>query len=714
MMPLMTEPAPHRFGTFRGVLRPVLLTLLGALLVLREGWLVGSCGLVGALAVIVFSYLITGTTALAVSTVATNVRVRAGGAFAIIAQALGLEAGGAIGIPLWIAQCASAALYLFAFTEAWAYMFPEHPTAAVVFIAFVLVAGLVWRSARIAFRAQAPLLVIVGLALASAWLGAIWAEPVPEAAQARIETMNLARAFPIFFPAATGIMVGVGMSGDLANPRRSIPRGLLGAWGISLGIYLITAFWYDAVASPTQLVNDPTIMIRMAWVGPMVLIGLLCTTLMAALSCLVAAPRLLQAMGEQRVVPGGEVVGKRSEGGEPRSACLASFAVTALCLCSGSLDALAPLVTSVFLLTYLSIHVVVFVEQQLDMVSFRPSMPLPRSVPTVGILCCSLALVLCSPVAGMAGAALVGGIYLWLYRRQLHTPWATVRSGINVRVASWAARRAVGSGRPERAWTPELMIPVNRAEQAEQISELANRITRRVGSARLVGIGGRELDAPLQEVASRLRASGSHTTATVLDLEDFALGTTVAVDATRGFVSTPNLVLVGGNLHSERDLQVILDHCHRREMGMAVFLPHPEGGIGRGRDVVVWISERSPNWELELHNTNLDLPVLLAYLLTRDGGGEMRLSTVVRDSTQVAAGGEFLDRIVDMGRLPPDSSRLILTGGFIEALRDCPYADVHFLGIATTVDLERLIEMRDAAGGACVFLLDSGQESVLA
>ena len=115
----------EQFDTFAGVVRPTLLTTLGALLFLREGWLVGNSGLVGAVVVILCAYVITGTTALSVSSLSTNVRLQAGGAFALIAQALGLEAGGAIGIPLYLAQCASAALYLFAFAEVWQHVSPS-------------------------------------------------------------------------------------------------------------------------------------------------------------------------------------------------------------------------------------------------------------------------------------------------------------------------------------------------------------------------------------------------------------------------------------------------------------------------------------------------------------------------------------------------------------------------------------------------------------
>ena len=51
-----------RFGTFAGVVRPGVLTVLGALLYLREGWLVGNAGLGGALMVIFAAFAITNPT----------------------------------------------------------------------------------------------------------------------------------------------------------------------------------------------------------------------------------------------------------------------------------------------------------------------------------------------------------------------------------------------------------------------------------------------------------------------------------------------------------------------------------------------------------------------------------------------------------------------------------------------------------------------------
>ena len=471
--------------------------------------------------IILCAYVITGTTSLSVASLATNVRVQAGGAFALISRALGLEAGGAIGTCLYAAQCASAALYLFAFAEAWRHAFPEHPTAAVVLAGFAGVAGLTLKSANVAFKAQAPLLVLVALAVLSAWLGG-WGSPdTLPAVEPTLERVSLQEAFAVFFPAATGLMVGVGMSGSLARPRHSIPRGILTAWCASLTVYLITACWLSAVAGPDELLANKTIMISKAAFGPLVLVGVLCTTIMAAVSNMVAAPRLLQAMAAQRVVPFGDWIERPDEAGQPRHALSISLAIVGAFLLSGSLDQIAKIVTAFFILTYMAINLVVFLEQRLGMISFRPTLAVHSLVPPMGRLsaqsgclyparrwACWASLWSCSPTYG--------------FEEALHTPWETVRSGIHVRVAAWAAQRASLAGRPERAWAPEVLLPATSAAEADLLMSLAGPLTRRAGSIRLVALGtDHELGLDVEDRAVRARQRGRQATATSVEAKNF-------------------------------------------------------------------------------------------------------------------------------------------------------------------------------------------------
>ncbi|MCA9974101.1 MAG: hypothetical protein KC413_00070, partial [Anaerolineales bacterium] len=112
-----------KFGTFAGVFVPTVLTILGAIMYLRLGWVVGNAGLLGTVLIILLAHIITISTGLAVSSIATNIRVGAGGAFSIISQSLGLEVGGSISVPLYLAQSISTVLYIFAFMEGWERIF---------------------------------------------------------------------------------------------------------------------------------------------------------------------------------------------------------------------------------------------------------------------------------------------------------------------------------------------------------------------------------------------------------------------------------------------------------------------------------------------------------------------------------------------------------------------------------------------------------------
>ena len=84
-----------------------MLTILGVIMYLRFGWEVGHMGLWRTLVIVLIANVITFVTALSFSAVATNIRVGVGGAYYMISRSLGLEIGGAIGVPLFLSQAFS-------------------------------------------------------------------------------------------------------------------------------------------------------------------------------------------------------------------------------------------------------------------------------------------------------------------------------------------------------------------------------------------------------------------------------------------------------------------------------------------------------------------------------------------------------------------------------------------------------------------------------
>ncbi|NNM32399.1 MAG: sodium transporter, partial [Gemmatimonadetes bacterium] len=344
---------PRTFGTFAGVFAPTLLTILGVIMYLRLPWVVGNAGLLGGLAIIGLAVGITAATGLSLSSIATNTRIGAGGPYAIISKSLGFEIGGSVGVPLYLSQALVVAMYIFGLREGWNWIFPAHPPILVDLIAFATIIGIAYVSADLAFRIQYVILAII-IASLVAVLGnlGVWNSGTaihlvgdyqggPEDG---FSGTTFWAVFAVFFPAATGIMAGANMSGELRNPRKSIPLGTLSAIGISTVIYVALAVWSAKAADPGMLTSNYTIMADRSLWAPLVIAGLLGATFSSALSSLVGAPRILAALGRDRILPGGPWLSV-THGGEPRRAMLVTGVIVLAGLMTRDLNAIAPLIT---------------------------------------------------------------------------------------------------------------------------------------------------------------------------------------------------------------------------------------------------------------------------------------------------------------------------------------------------------------------------------
>ena len=231
-----------RFSTFEGVFTPTILSILGVIMYLRLGWVIGQVGLGAALAIIILANLITFATVLSMSSIVTNIRIGTGGAYSIITKSLGLEAGGAVGIPLYLSQAISVAFYIAGFTECWRSVFPTHNEVLIPLIVWLCIFVISYTSAKLAFRIQYFIMAAIFLSLVSIFLGG-GTPPVNTAGWSGGQLNHFWIVFAIFFPAVTGILAGASMSGELNDPKKSIPRGTLTAVIISFLIYVCLSVW---------------------------------------------------------------------------------------------------------------------------------------------------------------------------------------------------------------------------------------------------------------------------------------------------------------------------------------------------------------------------------------------------------------------------------------------------------------------------------------
>lgn len=720
-----TSSKPKRkLGAFTGVFRPTLLTIIGIMLYLREGWMIGNAGILGSLGIILLVFLINGTTSLSISTMTTNIRLGAGGAFSLVSKSLGLEAGGAIGIPLYLALAMSVALYIYGFAAGWAYIFPSHPSWLVVLCVYAVCAIASTLDAGLVFRLHAPILVILVLAVGSIWGGYVVAEShhVPQWIGS-FEDAKFWQIFAVFFPAGAGIMVGVSMSGELDEPRTAIPRGIMSAWGVSLTIYLVTMVVLATVATPEELRNNPLAAIDKSAYPPLVYIGLLASCGSAALGSFIAAPQVLYALGQHRLLPRSDFFTVTTRFGVARNASLVTVGVVGATLLLGGLDRVARMITMFFLITYATVNLVLLVEQSLAQVSFRPTFKVPIAVPLAGSLLCVFAMMITSPTFGMVALVLVFSIYLYLMSQNIDTPWETVRSGIFVGLADWAAKKAQRMNlRFERAWKPDVLVPITSVAELDGKFRFLRGMASPKGSIQILAVqsaedstnGGRLDETRLHEVVAELQREDLFVTCSVIEAESVNEGTRQGASVMQGGFFRPNILFVDASMHKVEELQELLDLARRHQMGAAVLMPHPTAGLGHERRINVWIRDQSPNWELGLRLANIHLTLLLAYQLSRNWSGALRMLSVVDDPANVELADRNLRMLHEDARLEGFELSWVRAGSFDEVVGDAPRADLHLFGLGYRIDLEYMRSMTHKTGASCLFVLDSGYESAFA
>ncbi|HBP16717.1 MAG TPA: Na-K-Cl cotransporter [Planctomycetes bacterium] len=722
--------AQIKFGTLVGVFVPTVLTILGAIMYLRLGWTVGNAGLLGALLIVILAHVITVTTGLAVSSISTNIRVGAGGAFAIIAQSLGLEAGGSIGVPLYLAQTVSTALYLLAFAEGWQRIYPEHSLALVSLVGFVILAIVTLISTRAAARAQILILGVVAFSLVSIGLGCL-----PDAAGAgglshtpqlwgRFESASFWETFAVFFPAVTGIMAGISLSGNLEDPRRSIPIGTLSAIAVTLVIYLLLAYWLSRVATPEELQGNMTVMVDRARWDWAVLAGLLGATFSSALGSVVAAPRVVQALATNELLPFSDYLAKEDRQGEPRGAmlitALVAFGTLVIALIGGGLNFVAPLITMFFLLTYAMLNLVVLVEQTLEMVSFRPTFRIPRLVPLVGLLSCVGVMFFVNPAFSLVSVVLSLLIYGFLLRRKLPTTGTgDVRSGLFLSMARWAAEQVDRiPAAPERTWSPSVVVPVATSGELSGCYRLPRAMTGRRGAVRALGVyppGERKDVTRIPPILRDLRSDGVFARHTLLEHEDFFAGTQIAVRLLRSVLFRPNLFFL--RLLPGRDLGAVseqLAFARSQRMGIVLYASDPVYELASERRINVWVREQGPDWELSLRLGNLDLAILLAYEIASAWGGRFLLCMAVHDEATRIRAEAYLSELLVRSRLGRWGDHQVVSKPFTQALDEAPQADLSILGLPAEPDLEATYALTERIAGSCILVRSSGDESVLA
>jgi len=456
---------PNKFGTFGGVFTPSVLTILGVILFLRYDVVVGNAGMWGALMILVLAKLFTFITTLSLSSISTNMQVKGGGSYYLISRSIGVEFGGVIAVFFYIALALSVAMYVIGFTEALLLAFPDLGLSFTILATLtnIIVFIFVFIGAGWTIRVQYFILALLLLALGSYAVGA-WEQASPELLSKNLQPdwtagHSFFTIFALFFPAVTGIMAGVNMSGDLKNPGRSIPKGTFAAIGFTFLIYGAIAILMAASSPRKNLVGDVMVMHEKAWYGPLIYVGVIASTLSSALGSMMGAPRILQAFGRDNVFKRLKYFALGSgSSNEPRRAIVITFVLAQMGVMAGDLDTIAPIITMFFLLTYGTINLASFYEGISGNPSFRPTFKYNHwSVSLLGAVGSLCIMLLISWVWALVAIILAGGLFLLITRAELIVQWGDVHSGIAYQQARKALLRLEKESYHPKNWRPSIL-----------------------------------------------------------------------------------------------------------------------------------------------------------------------------------------------------------------------------------------------------------------
>jgi len=427
----------NKFGAVSGVFTPCVLTILGVIMFLRFSEVVGQTGLIYAVIVVLVAKAITTLTAFSLSAIATNTRIKGGGAYFLISRSLGAEFGAVIGIVFFLAQAISVSMYIIGFTEAFQDSFPGTGYSPFQIATLVNIATFisVYIGAGWTIKIQYGILVILIIALLAFFAGAL--------ADASMTTLsqNLQPAyrkgdsfftmFALFFPAVTGIMAGANMSGDLRDPAKSIPAGTLWAIFITSLIYLAMAVMLSACRTQTELQANTMVVKNISVSSLYFSGGVFAATLSSALASMMGAPRILQAFARDDIIGPLKFFAKGSNrNDEPRRAITLTFLVSQIGIMLGDLNAVAPIITMFFMITYGTLNLACFLEGKVHNPSYRPTFRFSHwSLALLGAISCVVVMFLINPLWAMTATIIMVTLYWLVSRMEVISRWGDLKSG---------------------------------------------------------------------------------------------------------------------------------------------------------------------------------------------------------------------------------------------------------------------------------------------
>ncbi|XP_065077577.1 solute carrier family 12 member 1 isoform X1 [Ochlerotatus camptorhynchus] len=597
-----------KFGWIKGVLMRCLLNIWGVMLFLRLSWVVGQAGVIQGILLIGITTVVTTITALSMSAISTNGVIKGGGTYYMISRSLGPEFGGSIGLIFSLANAVACAMYVVGFCESMTDMLTSigfqivdggiQDVRIIGLITIVLLLGIVVIGMEWEAKAQVVLLIILLIAIADFIIGTLIG-PKSDMDVARgfvgyngtllLENLqpdyrpvkgiehDFFSVFAIFFPAATGILAGANISGDLKDPSKAIPKGTILAIILTTISYIAMAImagatvtrdatgnltdiangsWAFADCAPEQceygLHNSFQVMELVAGFGPIIYAGCFAATLSSALASLVSAPKVFQALCKDKLYPKigwfGKGFGKNNE---PVRGYILTFIISVAVILIGELNLIAPLISNFFLAAYCLVNFSTFHASLAKPVGWRPTFKYYNMwLSLVGAILCIAVMFLISWPTALITFAVVLTLYLFVSYRKPDVNWGSTTQAQTYKNALMSVQQLNNVEDHVKNYRPQILVMSGHPSTRPLLVHFAYLLTKNLSLMVCGQVNKTQTSQKYRHYLQRkatdwFRRHKVKGFFTYVDDNDFETGARAAMQASGIGKLRPNLLLLG-------------------------------------------------------------------------------------------------------------------------------------------------------------------------
>ena len=717
------------------VLFQALGTIFGAAMFLLFGRALGHVGLLYMLAIIVLGHLVTGAVAFTTSELASNKRIGGGGEYAMVKTTHGVHIGASIGLALFVAQTISITFYAMAVAIGidpvltWASglmgMGPvDQRFSALAVMVLVLILSV--KGGDITVKFLFPIVAIIAAAVISFFIGVFtsdigfsvgaipWYESIPDG-------MGFWPAFALVFPAFTGNTMGIGLSGELGDPQREIPWGTKLATLISFVVYTLIAFFLAYSAEPSTLAENQLVMAEVSVWAPLIYIGLIVASLSSLIGSVVVAPRTLQAMSEDGVIPLAPLFkslwgSKR----EPVPALLFSMAIAVWLVFIGDLILIASFVTMFFLITYMADMSASLLENISNNPSYRPAQRAPWWLSLAGLLMALVAAVNIDATIFLVSLVFLTGTVYFARRQLPSTNVQTIFTSVLFRIERRASLLLRSSRMEKKNWQPTVLAIAEDPLDKRPLTQFLDWVGARHGLVNLCQMMPYEGDftemlpkreEALQHLEDYIARRKSHLIPDVILTHDMSAS---ILDKAQAGGYHSNTVFFAVEEDSTRAVETIEPVFHemlsiRKNI---LLLRYGHRLFGNQRNIYIWWSKPE----------NGQLMVILSYILLCQKDWQDAQVTIcyVGDDEKAGETESYLKQLIENSRFQIGSlhyRRIEFrpdVGIYKTIIDNSQEADLLFLGLSEKTDIVEYMKHWEGLNIDAIFLRSNGDANLLA